>query len=104
MKRVLAPKGLVVWRSDGKHPWYIQTFKLAVFEVEAVDVRENAKATDRVNSYASLYQAKKIAQPFRDCRWCMGFDDNDPCNDVMRACKFAASDVFQPLILYVDSC
>lgn len=61
MKRVLAPGGHVVWRSAGKQPWYIQRFELAGFEVEAVDIREGGKAIDRVNFYASLYRAKKIA-------------------------------------------
>lgn len=61
MKRVLAPGGHVVWRSAGKYPWYIQRFELAGFEVEAVDIREGGKAIDRVNFYASLYRAKKVA-------------------------------------------
>jgi betaine lipid synthase len=61
MKRVLAPRGHVVWRSAGKYPWYIERFELAGFEVEAVDIREGGKAIDRVNFYASLYRAKKIA-------------------------------------------
>jgi betaine lipid synthase len=60
MKRVLATGGHVVWRSAGKHPWYIQRFELAGFVVEAVDIREGGKAIDRVNFYASLYRAKKI--------------------------------------------
>jgi betaine lipid synthase len=62
MKRVLALGGHVVWRSAGKCPWYIQRFELAGFKVEAVDIREGGKAIDRVNFYASLYRAKKIAQ------------------------------------------
>jgi len=61
MKRVLASGGHVVWRSAGKYPWYIQRFEVAGFEVEAVDIREGGKAIDRVNFYASLYRAKKIA-------------------------------------------
>lgn len=59
--RVLKTGGHVIWRSAGKYPWYIKRFEKAGFKVEAVDIRENGQAIDRVNMYASLYRAEKVA-------------------------------------------
>lgn len=53
MRRVLKQDGCVVWRSAAKYPWYRQRFELAGFKVEAIDIRENGEAIDRVNMYAS---------------------------------------------------
>lgn len=61
MKRVLQIGGHAIWRSAGKYPWYIKRFEKAGFKVEAVDIRENGKAVDRVNMYASLWRAEKVA-------------------------------------------
>lgn len=61
MKRVLQVGGHAIWRSAGKYPWYRRRFELAGFKVEAVDVRENGEAIDRVNMYASLWRATRVA-------------------------------------------
>jgi betaine lipid synthase len=53
MKRVLKVGGHAIWRSAAKRPWYRQRFELAGFKVEPIDIRENEKAIDRVNMYAS---------------------------------------------------
>lgn len=53
MRRVLKTGGHAVWRSAAKRPWYIQRFELAGFRVEPIDIREQGKAIDRVNMYAS---------------------------------------------------
>ncbi|WWC92743.1 uncharacterized protein L201_007702 [Kwoniella dendrophila CBS 6074] len=60
MLRVLKKNGLVIWRSASKKPWYIQRFQLAGFNVNPIDIRENGKAIDRVNMYASFWKAEKI--------------------------------------------
>ena len=53
MRRVLRVGGHAVWRSAAKYPWYRQRFEMAGFKVEPIDIRENGKAIDRVNFYAS---------------------------------------------------
>lgn len=50
-----------MWRSAAKYPWYRQRFELAGFKVEPIDIRENGKAIDRVNMYASC----KLIPPHR---------------------------------------
>lgn len=60
MKRVLKKGGMAVWRSAGKYPWYRKRFEMAGFEVEAIDIREDGKAIDRVNMYASFWKATKV--------------------------------------------
>lgn len=60
MRRVLAVGGHAVWRSAGKYPWYRQRFELAGFRVEPIDIREDGKAIDRVNMYASFWRAEKL--------------------------------------------
>ena len=67
--RVVAPGGLVFWRSAGKHPWYNRvygfplfstlyglihiyhmiSFEEAGFKVNPVAIRESSSAIDRVN-------------------------------------------------------
>ena len=69
--RVLQLGGYAVWRSAAKRPWYRRRFELAGFRgkpshghsntmialilqaVECIDIREDGKAIDRVNMYAS---------------------------------------------------
>lgn len=60
MRRVLAIGGHAVWRSAGKYPWYRQRFGLAGFRVEPIDIRQDGKAIDRVNMYASFWRAEKL--------------------------------------------
>ncbi len=60
MKRVLVKGGHAIWRSAGKYPWYRQRFEKAGFKMEAIDIREDGKAIDRVNMYASLWRAEKL--------------------------------------------
>ncbi|WVQ75099.1 hypothetical protein IAR50_004708 [Cryptococcus sp. DSM 104548] len=60
MKRVLKVGGMAVWRSAAKRPWYRQRFEMAGFKCESIDVREDGKAIDRVNFYASLWKATKL--------------------------------------------
>ncbi|EIW71585.1 hypothetical protein TREMEDRAFT_67852 [Tremella mesenterica DSM 1558] len=62
MRRVLKIGGQAVWRSAAKRPWYRQRFELAGFKVEPVDIRENGKAIDRVNMYASFWRAEKVVE------------------------------------------
>ncbi|ORX37775.1 hypothetical protein BD324DRAFT_641879 [Kockovaella imperatae] len=59
MRRVLKSGGMAVWRSAAKRPWYCQRFEAAGFKVEPIDIRENGKAIDRVNMYASFWRAIK---------------------------------------------
>ncbi|KAJ9102623.1 hypothetical protein QFC19_004732 [Naganishia cerealis] len=61
MKRVLKIGGHAIFRSAGKYPWYRKRFEMAGFKLEAVDIRENGLAIDRVNMYASLWRAEKLA-------------------------------------------
>jgi betaine lipid synthase len=61
MKRVLKVGGHGIFRSAGKVPWYTKRFEKAGFKVEPVDIRENGQAIDRVNMYASLWRAEKLA-------------------------------------------
>ncbi|KAF5343351.1 hypothetical protein D9758_014171 [Tetrapyrgos nigripes] len=49
LHRVLAPGGLVFWRSAAKNPWYASVFQRAGFLVEPVGVRGSEKPLDRVN-------------------------------------------------------
>ncbi|KAK8849633.1 hypothetical protein IAR55_004968 [Kwoniella newhampshirensis] len=60
MRRVLKMGGMAVWRSAGKKPWYIQRFELVGFKVSPIDIREDGKAIDRVNMYASFWKAEKV--------------------------------------------
>ncbi|KAG8843241.1 hypothetical protein FRB96_004229 [Tulasnella sp. 330] len=60
MRRVLKPGGNAVWRSAAKYPWYRQRFELAGFKVHPIDIRENGKAIDAVNMYASFWRAEKV--------------------------------------------
>lgn len=53
MRRVLRVGGHAVWRSAAKYPWYRQRFEMAGFRLEPIDIRENGRAIDRVNFYAS---------------------------------------------------
>ncbi|ORY34834.1 hypothetical protein BCR39DRAFT_476586 [Naematelia encephala] len=61
MRRVLKVGGHAVWRSAAKYPWYRKRFEMAGFKVEPIDIRENGKAIDRVNMYASFWRAEKLA-------------------------------------------
>ncbi|OXG17402.1 betaine lipid synthase [Cryptococcus neoformans Tu401-1] len=60
MKRVLKVGGIAVWRSAAKRPWYRQRFEAAGLKVQPIDIRENQKAIDRVNMYASFWKAVKV--------------------------------------------
>ncbi|GLB37140.1 putative protein of unknown function (DUF3419) [Lyophyllum shimeji] len=57
--RVLAPGGMVFWRSASRKPWYNDVFAKAGFEVTPVAVRDGSGAIDRVNMYASCWRAVK---------------------------------------------
>lgn len=57
--RVLAPGGLVYWRSASRKPWYNEIFEKAGFEVTSIAVRDGSTATDRVNMYASCWRGAK---------------------------------------------
>lgn len=59
LHRAIKPSGFVLWRSASKNPWYAKVFSRGGFEVERLSVRENGKAIDRVNMYASLWKATK---------------------------------------------
>jgi betaine lipid synthase len=58
--RVIAPGGLVFWRSAGKHPWYNKVFEEAGFKVSPVAIRGSSFAIDRVNMYASFWRAERV--------------------------------------------
>ncbi|KAJ3870770.1 hypothetical protein F5051DRAFT_463890 [Lentinula edodes] len=62
LSRVLAPRGLVFWRSASRYPWYNQVFTLNGFQVKPLNIRQPGTAIplDRVNMYASFWQAEKI--------------------------------------------
>ncbi|KAJ3924754.1 MAG: hypothetical protein NXY57DRAFT_1051779 [Lentinula lateritia] len=62
LSRVLAPRGLVFWRSASRYPWYNQVFTLNGFQVKPVNIRQPGTAIplDRVNMYASFWRAEKI--------------------------------------------
>ncbi|KAF9060572.1 hypothetical protein BDP27DRAFT_1339414 [Rhodocollybia butyracea] len=62
LSRVIAPGGLVFWRSASRCPWYNKVFSQNGFHVEAVSIREQGSnaALDRVNMYASFWKAEKI--------------------------------------------
>lgn len=48
--RVLAPEGMVFWRSAARHPWYNEVFQRAGFRLDVLGMREGPhKAIDRVN-------------------------------------------------------
>ncbi|KAG6917420.1 hypothetical protein DXG01_002505 [Tephrocybe rancida] len=47
--RVLAPGGMVFWRSASRKPWYNEIFAKAGFEVTPVAIRDGTIAIDRVN-------------------------------------------------------
>lgn len=57
LRRVIAPGGMVFWRSSAKHPWYSARFEKAGFRVSPVHIRETGKPIDNVNMYASFYRA-----------------------------------------------
>lgn len=59
LHRVLKPQGQVIWRSASRQPWYIRLFEANGYTVKCLDVRQpnTMRALDRVNMYASLYQA-----------------------------------------------
>jgi len=61
MFRVLAPGGLVLWRSASQNPWYNNLFIESKFRVEALGIRKQGSkiALDRVNMYASFWKATK---------------------------------------------
>ncbi|KAG5642444.1 hypothetical protein DXG03_002791 [Asterophora parasitica] len=59
--RVLAPGGMVFWRSASRKPWYNEMFANAGFEVTPVAVRDGTNAIDMVNMYASTWRAVKRA-------------------------------------------
>ncbi|KAK7035925.1 S-adenosyl-L-methionine-dependent methyltransferase [Favolaschia claudopus] len=60
LDRVLLRGGSVYWQSFMRDPSYNKAFKLAGFEVNALFVRDTSrKPMDRVNLYASSYQATK---------------------------------------------
>ncbi|KAF5385883.1 hypothetical protein D9615_002476 [Tricholomella constricta] len=56
--RVLAPGGIVFWRSASRKPWYNEMFQKAGFEVTPVAVRDGSSAIDRVNMsvVSSIFQ------------------------------------------------
>ncbi|KAJ4468170.1 hypothetical protein J3R30DRAFT_3305702 [Lentinula aciculospora] len=61
LARVIAPDGLVFWRSAAKHPWYNKIFERSGFCVEAVAIRKGSgEALDKVNMYASFWKATKL--------------------------------------------
>ncbi|KAJ3806287.1 hypothetical protein F5876DRAFT_91122 [Lentinula aff. lateritia] len=62
LSRVLAPSGLVFWRSASRYPWYNQVFTLNGFQVMPVNIRQPGTAIplDKVNMYASFWQVEKI--------------------------------------------
>ncbi|KAI8150311.1 hypothetical protein BJV82DRAFT_586711 [Fennellomyces sp. T-0311] len=57
MVRTLQPGGRVYWRSAGTQPWYNTLFEKAGFQVEPLSIRRPGQSIDRVNMYASFYQA-----------------------------------------------
>ena len=57
MVRTLQPGGRVYWRSAGTRPWYNSLFENAGFKVEPLSIRRPGQSIDRVNMYASFYQA-----------------------------------------------
>jgi hypothetical protein len=55
LHRVLAPGGMVFWRSAAKYPWYNAVFERSGFKLEALGMRTGPeKAIDRVNSCVFL--------------------------------------------------
>ncbi|KAJ7072413.1 hypothetical protein C8F01DRAFT_245474 [Mycena amicta] len=61
LHRVLAPGGLVFWRSAAKVPWYNSRFVAAGFQVTCLGVRSGPEtAIDRVNMYASFWRAVRM--------------------------------------------
>jgi betaine lipid synthase len=59
MARALQKDGQVYWRSAGTKPWYNRIFEENGFVVEPLGVRQQNKAIDRVNMYASFYRGTK---------------------------------------------
>ncbi|KIK03500.1 hypothetical protein K443DRAFT_676678 [Laccaria amethystina LaAM-08-1] len=60
LHRVIAPGGLVFWRSASKEPWYNKVFEKTGFKVSAVAVRQGSEAIDRVNMYRSFWRAERL--------------------------------------------
>ncbi|KIM63223.1 hypothetical protein SCLCIDRAFT_1214338 [Scleroderma citrinum Foug A] len=60
LERVLAPGGILLWRSAGRRPWYVKVFQRHGFLVTPLGVRQGPDvAIDRVNMYASFWRAVK---------------------------------------------
>lgn len=60
LARVLAPGGILLWRSAGRRPWYTRVFEQHGFVVTPLAVRSGPEvALDRVNMYASFWRAVK---------------------------------------------
>lgn len=60
LSRVIAPGGMVFWRSAAKYPWYNARFEKMGFQVEPIHIRQTGKPIDNVNMYASFYKATRI--------------------------------------------
>ncbi|RDB16813.1 hypothetical protein Hypma_002666 [Hypsizygus marmoreus] len=61
LHRVLAPGGMVFWRSASRKPWYNEMFEKAGFGVTPVAVRDGSGAIDRVNMLVCLLLARSEA-------------------------------------------
>ncbi|KAG6334616.1 hypothetical protein ID866_4477 [Astraeus odoratus] len=60
--RVLAPGGILLWRSAARQPWYVKVFERCGFIVTPLGIRSGPEvALDRVNMYASFWRAVKPA-------------------------------------------
>nr|GAT57621.1 predicted protein [Mycena chlorophos] len=61
LHRVIAPGGMVFWRSAARLPWYNARFIAAGFEVTCLGVRTGpVTALDRVNMYASFWRGVRL--------------------------------------------
>ncbi|KAI9311216.1 hypothetical protein BX666DRAFT_1999049 [Dichotomocladium elegans] len=57
MARTLQVGGQVFYRSAGTRPWYNTLFEKHGFKVTAISIRRPGESIDRVNMYASFYNA-----------------------------------------------
>ncbi|KAF8521432.1 hypothetical protein BU17DRAFT_45793 [Hysterangium stoloniferum] len=60
LHRVIAPSGLVFWRSASVKPWYNKVFEQAGFRVAPVAIRQGSEAIDRVNMYRSFWRGQRV--------------------------------------------
>ncbi|KAL8865737.1 MAG: hypothetical protein Q9174_006724 [Haloplaca sp. 1 TL-2023] len=60
LNRALQPKGRVLVRSAGLHPWYVSIFEESGFSVRRVAARVPGTCVDRVNMYASTWIMTKV--------------------------------------------